>query len=98
MTPYEQGVVGFLDRMLHTDIRKLLNKEGDSEDLELYLLPMLPLSGKERRKYLEVLKEKNASGEHIVSDLAGVLLSKGAKKKELVPSVEASGGDGDKTL
>ncbi|RHN40827.1 hypothetical protein MtrunA17_Chr8g0359141 [Medicago truncatula] len=37
MTPYEQEVVGFLDRMLHTDIRKLLNKEGDSEDLELYL-------------------------------------------------------------
>ncbi|KEH33519.1 hypothetical protein MTR_3g045050 [Medicago truncatula] len=37
MTPYEQDVVGFLDRMLHTDIRKLLNKEADSEDLELYL-------------------------------------------------------------
>lgn len=37
MTPYEQGVVGFLDRMGRTDIRKLLNKEGDTEDLELYL-------------------------------------------------------------
>ncbi|KEH15510.1 hypothetical protein MTR_0909s0020 [Medicago truncatula] len=96
MTPYEQGVVGFLDRMLHTDIQKLLNKEGDSEDLELYLFPMLPLTGKERRKYLEALKEKNASAEHIASDPAGVLLRKGAKKKELGPSVEASGGDADK--
>jgi len=37
MTPYEQGVVGFLGWMLITDIRKLLNKEGDLEDLELYL-------------------------------------------------------------
>jgi hypothetical protein len=37
MTPYEQGVFGFLDQMLITDILKLLNKEGDSEDLELYL-------------------------------------------------------------
>ena len=37
MTPYERDVVGFLDRMKLTDIRTLLNKETDSEDLELYL-------------------------------------------------------------
>ena len=37
MSAYEQGVVGFLDRMKLTDIRVLLNKETDSEDLELYL-------------------------------------------------------------
>ncbi|KEH16385.1 hypothetical protein MTR_0202s0040 [Medicago truncatula] len=95
MSPYEQDVVGFLDRMLHTDLRKLLNKEGDSEDLELYLLPMLPLSGKERRKYLEALKEKRASGEHIASDPAGVILRKGAKKRENVSSSEPAGGDLD---
>ncbi|RHN51914.1 hypothetical protein MtrunA17_Chr6g0474441 [Medicago truncatula] len=95
MTPYEQGVVGFLDRMLHTDIRKLLNKEGDSEDLELYLLPMLPLSGKERRKYLEALKEKHASGEHISSDPAGVILCKGTKKRENVASSEPAAGEVD---
>ena len=37
MSTYEQGVVGFLDRMKLTDIRILLNKETNSEDLELYL-------------------------------------------------------------
>ncbi|KEH26360.1 hypothetical protein MTR_6g053030 [Medicago truncatula] len=95
MSPYEQGVVGFLDRMLHTDLRKLLNKEGDSKDLELYLLPMLPLSRKERRKYLEALKEKHASGEHIASDPAGIILRKGAKKRENVSSSEPAGGDVD---
>ncbi|RHN41168.1 hypothetical protein MtrunA17_Chr8g0363151 [Medicago truncatula] len=84
MSPYEQDVVGFLDRMLHTDLRKLLNKEGDSEDLELYLC---------ERKYLEALKEKNASGEHIVSDPAGVILRKGTKKKENTSNSEPAGGD-----
>jgi len=38
MSPYERGVVGFLDRMSLTNICTLLNKETDSEDLELYLL------------------------------------------------------------
>ncbi|RHN51389.1 hypothetical protein MtrunA17_Chr6g0468031 [Medicago truncatula] len=95
MIPYEQGVVGFLDRMLHTDIRKLLNKEGDLEDLELYLLPTLPLSGKERRKYLEALKEKHASGEHISSDPAGVILRKGTKKRENVANSELAAGEVD---
>ena len=37
MSPYERDVVGFLDRMSLTDICTLLNKETDSEDLELYL-------------------------------------------------------------
>ena len=37
MTSYERDVVGFLDLMKLTDIRMLLNKETDSEDLELYL-------------------------------------------------------------
>jgi len=37
MTPYERDVVDFLDRMKLTDIHTLLNKETDSEDLELYL-------------------------------------------------------------
>jgi len=50
MTPYERDVVGFLDRMKLTDIRTLLNKETDLEDLELYLreyifvIPVMPLS------------------------------------------------------
>ncbi|KEH25779.1 hypothetical protein MTR_6g034305 [Medicago truncatula] len=92
MTPYEQDELGFLDRMGRTDIRKLLNKEGDTEDLELYLLPMLPLSGKERRKYLEALKAKNASGEHIASDPAGVVLRKGAKKRDNASSSDAVAG------
>ncbi|KEH41494.1 hypothetical protein MTR_1g051540 [Medicago truncatula] len=63
MTPYEQGVVGFLDRM----------------------------------KYLEALKEKHASGEHIASDPAGVILRKGAKKRELVANAESAGGDAEIT-
>jgi len=44
MSAYEQGVVGFLDRMKLTDIRILLNKETDSEDLELYLREYFRLS------------------------------------------------------
>jgi len=44
MSPYEQGVVGFLDRMKLTDIRILLNKETNSEDLELYLREYFKLS------------------------------------------------------
>jgi len=120
MTPYERDVVGFLDQMKLTDIRTLLNKETDSEDLELYLreyfsfklpvlflffnlllivvllffpfaVPMMPLTGKERRKYLAALKEKNASGEHIASDPAGLLLRKG--KKDQVVVVKAPWGD-----
>jgi len=37
MPPYEQGVIGFLDRMSLTDIRTLLDKETNSEDLKLYI-------------------------------------------------------------
>jgi hypothetical protein len=37
MMPYEQGVVGFLDKMLLFDIHQLLKKVGDSEILGLYL-------------------------------------------------------------
>lgn len=37
MTPYEQGMVGFLERMLLMDIHGLLNKKGDPMSLELYL-------------------------------------------------------------
>jgi len=44
MSAYEQGVVGFLYRMKLTDIRILLNKETDSEDLELYLREYIRLS------------------------------------------------------
>ena len=42
---------------------------------------MLPLTRKERRKYLAALKEKNASREHIASDLAGLLLRKGINEQ-----------------
>jgi len=49
----------------------------------------MPLTGKDRRKYLAALKEKNASGEHIASDPAGLLLRKG--KKDQGASREASG-------
>jgi len=51
----------------------------------------MPLTGKERRKYLAALKEKNASGEHIASNPAGLLLRKG--KKDQGAAVEASGAD-----
>jgi len=51
----------------------------------------MPLTGKERRKYLEPLKEKNAGGEHISSDPAGLLLRK--RKKEQGTAVETPGGD-----
>jgi hypothetical protein len=37
MTPYEQGMVYFLDKMLLSDIHKLLDKEGDPKDLDAYL-------------------------------------------------------------
>ena len=40
---------------------------------------MMPLTGKERRKYLVALKEKNAVGEHIVSDPAGLQLRRGKR-------------------
>jgi len=51
----------------------------------------MPLTGKERRKYLAALKEKNASGEHIASDPAGLLLRKGKKDQGVVG--EIPGGD-----
>jgi len=118
MTPYERDVVGFLDRMKLIDIRTLLNKETNSEDLEFYLreyfsfklpvlflffnllmivafffflfvVPMMPLAGKERRKYLAALKEKNASGEHIASDPANLLSRK--RKKDQGVAAEAPG-------
>ncbi|RHN65804.1 hypothetical protein MtrunA17_Chr3g0083951 [Medicago truncatula] len=54
---------------------------------------MLPLSGKERRKYLEALKEKHASGEHISSDPVGVILRKGAKKRDHVARSEPAAGE-----
>lgn len=59
------------------------------------MVPMLPLSGKERRKYLEALKEKHASGEHISTDPTGVILRKGTKKRENVASSEPAAGDVD---
>lgn len=37
MTKYEQGVVRFLEKMLLSDIHKLLDKEGDADDLDAYL-------------------------------------------------------------
>lgn len=37
MTPYEQGIMDFLEKMSLMDIHELLNKEVDSESLELYL-------------------------------------------------------------
>jgi hypothetical protein len=37
MTPYKQDVVCFLDKMLLSNIRKLLDKEGDPDDLDAYL-------------------------------------------------------------
>ena len=57
----------------------------------LFAVPMMPLIGKERRKYLAALKEKNASGEHIASDPASLLLRKGKKDQGVV--AEAPGGD-----
>jgi len=51
----------------------------------------MPLTGKERRKYLAALKEKNASGEHIASDPAGLLLRK--EKKDQGAAGETLGGD-----
>jgi len=47
--------------------------------------------GKERRKYLEALKEKNAGGRHISGDPAGLLLRKG--KKDQGTAGEMPGGD-----
>ena len=57
---------------------------------------MLPLTGKERRKYLADLKEKNASGEHIASDPASLLLRKG--RKDQAVNAETPGGDVDETI
>jgi len=51
----------------------------------------MPLAGKERRKYLEALKEKNDGGEHICSDPTGLLLRKG--KKDQGNAGETPGGD-----
>jgi len=51
----------------------------------------MPLTAKERRKYLAALKEKNASGEHIANDLASLLLRKG--KKDQGSARETPGGD-----
>jgi len=51
----------------------------------------MSLTGKERRKYLAALKEKNASGEHIASDPADLLLRKG--KKDQGAARETPGGD-----
>lgn len=61
----------------------------------LCTVPMLPLSGKERRKYLEALKEKNASGEHISSDPSGVILRKAARKREHASSSDPATGEVD---
>jgi len=51
----------------------------------------MSLTGKERRKYLAALKEKNASGRHIASDPDGLLLRKG--KKDQGSAGETPGGD-----
>jgi len=37
MTPYEQGVLCFLEKMTYSDIHQLLEKEGDLLDLDAYL-------------------------------------------------------------
>jgi len=39
----------------------------------------MPLTGKERRKYLAELKEKKSVGDHVVSDPTGLQLRKGKK-------------------
>jgi len=57
---------------------------------------MLPLTRKERRKYLAALKEKNASGEHIASDPAGLLLRKG--RKDQAVNAEAPRGDANEMV
>jgi len=57
---------------------------------------MLPLTRKERRKYLATLKEKNASGEYIASDPASLLLRKG--KKDQAVNAEVPGGDANKMV
>jgi len=57
---------------------------------------MLPLTGKEGRKYLAALKEKNALGEHIASDPAGLLLRKG--KKDQAVNAEAPGSDANEMV
>jgi len=56
-----------------------------------FVVPMMPLTGKERRKYLAALKEKNALGEHIASDPAGLLLQK--RKKDQGAVGETPGGN-----
>lgn len=37
MTPYEKGIICFLEKLLLSDIHKLLDKEGDQDDLSAYL-------------------------------------------------------------
>jgi len=54
---------------------------------------MLPLTGKERKKYLAALKEKNDAGEHIVSDPSDLLLRKGKKDQSAI--AETPEGDAD---
>jgi len=54
-------------------------------------VPMMPLTGKERRKYLAALKEKNASGGHIASDPTDLLPRRG--KKDQGVAAEAPGAD-----
>jgi len=54
----------------------------------------MPLTRKERRKYLASLKEKNAAGEHIASDPAGLLLQRG--KRDPFAVFETPEGDIDR--
>ena len=71
-----------------------LQNEGITQGVFVFtcvVVPMMPLTGKERRKYLEALKEKNVGGEHISSVPVGLLLRKG--KKEQGTTGETSGGD-----
>ncbi|RHN66645.1 putative transposase (putative), gypsy type [Medicago truncatula] len=77
MNLYERGIVEFLHSMSLTDIHQLWNKEGDSESLELYLLPMLPMTRAERRKYFAYLKAKKEITGYVTSDPAGAIASYG---------------------
>jgi len=42
-TPYDQDMVCFLEKLLLMDIHEILNKEGDSKSLEVYLRECLYL-------------------------------------------------------
>ena len=59
-----------------------------------FAVPMMPLTGKERRKYLAALKEKNVVRDHIASDPAGLLLQRGKRDPSVV--FEISEGDIDR--